>query len=186
MASEIIAIDGNSGLAGWVGQIVNRFAGQLPSNFGKMETVTVYSVKDMVEKTILAAGADKIKHLTILGHAASGTQCVGCGSIGNVKIKTGEDFLSVSLVDGKLYNRTEDYLAKLVPKFAFDGIVSLGGCQVAAPPDGDTLLRRVSEVLKVPVEGGVDNQRPLFPGYEGNVVRCNGNLCFTMPATPGY
>lgn len=189
MASSIVAIDGNAdtagGLTGLIAQLTNRFMGQLDKN---MTTVTVYSVKDMVEKVLIAAGADKISRLTIYGHGASGFQCVGCGTLGNALDKdlSSGDFLELSEMDGKLKNNAEQYLSQLVAKLSAKAIVSLGGCQVGAAPFGDKLLQRMSEVLGVPVEAGVENQRPMLPGYEGNVVRCSGNFCFTMPASWTY
>jgi Domain of unknown function (DUF4347) len=189
MASLIVAIDGNSdvggGHTGLIAQLTEHFMGQLDKN---MAVVTVYSVRDMVQKVSMAAGADKISRLTIYGHGSSGFQCVGCGTLG-VALKNdlrSEDFLEFSELDGKLKNNAEQYLSQLVHKLSADAVVSLGGCQVGAAPFGDKLLKRMSEVLGVPVEAGTDNQRPLLPGYEGNVVRCSGNLCLTMAASWTY
>jgi hypothetical protein len=183
---EIVAIDGNSGLAGSISQIINRFKGQLDRD---LVVVTVYSVKDMVEKVSMAAGGDKISRLFIEGHGASGFQCVGCGFIGNaLKNKTKPDYLEFSELEGKLKNGVEQYLSQLIPKFSiFSSVVSLGGCQVGSPPFGDKLLMQISTSLGgVPVEAGVDNQRPLLPGYEGNVLRCGENFCLPMQASWGY
>lgn len=176
MASYIWAIDGNGGAPSWVAWLKTA-AMSAPS--AALATVNVYSVSDMVTKILTAAGSDKISRLVLYGHAKSGVQAVGSGHVINFN-NNPVDFLAVSPVDGKLRNGAEQELTRLVPSLAPDARVSLGGCEVGLPPDGETLLKRMSVVLGVTVEAGLWNQRPLFPGYEGPLVRCTGNSCITM------
>ncbi len=175
MASYIWAIDGNSG--DLVSLIARLKTSVISAPLNMFASVTVYSITDMVNKVLAAAGSDMISRLVIYGHAASGAQCVGCGNVGNIAKNKKDEFLMVAIADGKLMNNAEQALSRLVPKLAHDARVSLGGCKVATPPDGETLLKRLSVVLGVTVEGGMWDQRPFFAGYEGPVIRCNGNIC---------
>ena len=182
---QIVAIDGNAGFSGWISQAVNRFKSGLDSEYS---VITVYSVQDMVDKTLMAAGADQIHRLIIDGHGASGFQCVGCGTPGNaLKNRSKADYLELSDLDEKLRNGVESSLTQLVPKLTKSTIVSLGGCQVGSSPFGEQLLKRISYVLGgIEVEAGFDNQRPLLPGYEGSVIRCSDALCLITPASWTY
>jgi len=95
----------------------------------------------------------------------------------NLGSKT-NDFLAVSQATGTLANGAELDLARLAPQLAPNARVSLGGCNVAAPPGGQALLIRISTALGgITVEGGMWKQTSFFPGYEGPVVRCTGNSC---------
>ena len=188
MASWIWAIDGNSDEDGGIRipGLIARIKTQGLSNFfpteffeDTMASVTVYSVTDMVNKVLMAAGSDKISRLIIYGHGASGVQSVGCGRVGDSASSKKDDFLKVAQIDGRLMNNVEPILSLLVPKLASDAIISLGGCKVGTQPDGEGLLKRMSIVLGVPVEAGFWNQTAILPGYEGPVVRCNGNSCLT-------
>jgi hypothetical protein len=176
MASFIWAIDANGGGTSWAAWIKTA---AISAPWETFETVWIYSVPDMVSKVIAAAGSDKISRLVLYGHAGSGYQAVGCGHLTDIK-RTTNDFLAVSPWDGKLRNNAEQDLSRLVPCLASDARVSMGGCQVAMPPDGEPFLMRMAAVLGVTVEGGFWNQRPLFPGYEGPVLRCDGNTCTTI------
>ncbi len=176
MATFIWAIDGNGGAPSWAAWIKTA---AMSAPLGALATVNVYSLPDMVTKILAAAGSDTISRLVLYGHAKSGVQAVGSGHVINFNNRP-VDSLSVSPVDGKLRNGAEQELARLVPSFAPDARVSLGGCEVGAPPDGEALLKRMSVVLGVTVEAGLWNQRPAFPGYEGPIVRCTGNSCITM------
>lgn len=176
MASYIWAIDGNGGATSSVAWLKTA---ALSAPWDALATVYVYSVADMVTKILGAAGSDKISRLVLYGHAKSGVQAVGSGHVINFNNKP-VDALGVSPVDGTLRNGAEQELARLVPSLAPDARISLGGCEVGAPPDGETLLKRLSVVLGVTVEAGLWNQRPAFPGYEGPVVRCTRNSCVTM------
>jgi len=176
MAAYIWAIDGNGGAASWVAWIKTA---AMSAPLGALATVSVYSVLDMVNKVLAAAGPDKISRLVLYGHAKSGVQAVGSGHIINFN-NMPVDALGISPVDGKLWNGAEQELARLVPILAPGSRVSLGGCLVGAPPNGEALLKRMSVVLGVTVEAGLWNQRPAFPGYEGPIVRCTGNSCITM------
>jgi hypothetical protein len=183
MASWIWAVDGNSDIGGGITGLIARLKTRGASRFfptewfsDNMASVTVYSVQDMVNKVLMAAGKDKISRLIIYGHGASGFQCVGCETVGNV-LKNNCDFLQVALIDGKLKNNAEQYLAQLVPQLATNTVVSLGGCRAGSAPDGETLLKRMSTVLGVKVEAGLSDQMPLFSGYEGHVVRCGPSAC---------
>lgn len=177
---QIVAIDGNAGLAGWISQAMNRFSGELNK---EIITITVYSVKDMVEKTLAAVGSDKIERLFIEGHGSSGFQCVGCGNAENaLNNREKADYLEFSELEGKLKNGVEAYLKRLIPKLDTFAMISLGGCQVGSAPFGEQLLREVSKALGgVTVEAGIANQRPLFFGYEGSVLSCSETFCLMMP-----
>jgi hypothetical protein len=188
MASWIWAIDGNSDEAGGSAGAIARFKTWGASNLSvpelfidTMASVTVYSVTDMVNKVIAAAGGDKISRLIIYGHGASGVQSVGCGNVGDAASSKKDDFLMVALIDGKLKNGVEPILANLIPHLATDALISLGGCEVGSRPDGEELLKRLSTVLGVPVQAGIFNQMPMFAGYEGPVVTCSGNSCVMRP-----
>ena len=188
MASWIWAIDGNSDMAGGFAGRIARFKTAGLSNYfpteifnDTMASVTVYSVTDMVNKVIAAAGGDKISRLIIYGHGASGVQSVGCGTIGKAATSKTDNLFMVSLIDGKLKNNVETPLAQLIPHLAPDALLSLGGCQVGSSPDGEGLLKRLSAVLGIACEAGMWNQMPMFPGYEGPVVSCKGSVCITQP-----
>ena len=183
MATWIWATDANAGPAGamtWLVTAPTSYASAWVAPytpFYSMATVQVTSVPDMVTKVLAAAGSDKIERLVLYGHAASGAQAVGCGEVINLRSKT-NDFLAVSQATGTLANGAELDLARLAPQLAPNARVSLGGCNVAAPPGGQALLIRISTALGgITVEGGMWKQTSFFPGYEGPVVRCTGNSC---------
>jgi hypothetical protein len=182
---QIVAIDGNAGFSGWISQVINRFRSELDGDY---RVVTVYSVQDMVDKVLIAAGGDQIFRLVIEGHGASGFQAVGCGTPGNaLKNRSKPDYLEFSDLDGKLRNGVENSLKQLIPKLSKSAVVSLGGCQVGAEPFGPQLLKRMSHALGgIDVEAGFDNQRPLLPGYEGSVIRCSDDWCLVTPASWTY
>ena len=78
MALFIWAIDANGGAASWAAWIKTA---AISAPWATFETVWVYSVPDMVNKVIAAAGNDKISRLVLYGHAGSGYQAVGCGHL---------------------------------------------------------------------------------------------------------
>jgi len=186
MAAWIWATDANAGPPGWLSRANGeRFyfwsyylAPVLP--YGEMASLAINSIPDMVNQVLAAAGTDKIERLIIYGHAESGMQAVGCGTNFDTT-RSDCDFLKLTPGTGILRNGAEAELARLKPQLAPDARVSLGGCEVAAPPDGESLLKRISTVLGgVTVEGGLWLQTSLWPGYEGPVVRCTANSCTTM------
>jgi len=186
MATWIWATDANAGPAGamtWLVTAPTSYASGWLAPYTpvySMASVQVTSVPDMVTKVLAAAGSDKIERLILYGHAFHGAQAVGCGPAINLKSTT-NDFLAVSASTGTLTNGAEHDLARLVPQLAPNARVSLGGCNIAAPPDGQALLIRISTALGgITVEGGTWTQTSLFPGYEGPVVRCTGNSCTTI------
>ena len=131
--------------------------------------IAVVSVNDMVNKVIGRAKANgtnsghgAIYRLNIYGHAAPGDQSIGSGT-GSAPGKT------ITAANVHKYKPT---LSKLKPYFTKDAIVTLHGCEVAEGASGIALLKGLSSILGVPVQGGVKNQRPLLPGMEGSVKRC--------------
>jgi hypothetical protein len=142
-----------------------------------IDDIVVFNVADMVKKVSDAATklGGKIENLFIAGHGCSGYQSIGAE-------RDYDDTGSVSLqyddTTGQLRGAAGSQLAKLAPLFSRSAIVTLGGCQVASDPDGPDLLRAVSQALGgIYVQGGKDTQRPLLPGMEGPILRCNPNAC---------
>ena len=186
MASWIWAIDANAGWAGWEKQkkaaylslSFNTLANVLPVY--TMATVLVTSVPNMVNQVIAASSGDKISRLILMGHGASGVQCVGCGEYVNLGSTT-PDFLAIDPSTGSLMNNVAPQLNGLVPYLAAGARVSLAGCDVAALPDGPALLEQISLALfGTTVEGGKWIQDAAIPGYFGPVLRCTNGFCSTI------
>jgi hypothetical protein len=111
------------------------------------------NVFEMVDVILGKAKGRPIRKLTITGHGSPGHQEIGRGG-------------SLHTVMG---GKEKDALGKLKGHFAPDAEVVLHGCQVAAGQAGEKLLTMLSQILGVPVRGGVAIQR-LPPGIEGNEV----------------
>lgn len=141
-------------------------------------TVSVTSVKDMVDKVLNAVGSDPLTNLNILGHGRPGSQSVGKG-MGSDPTKT--KYIALDNSTGSLIGTCEQELSRLIPKLSTDALISLHGCNTGKGQAGEDLLKRMSTVLGVSVEAGIITQRTM-PGYEGPVLRCQGNVCVTMPA----
>ena len=133
--------------------------------------IAVKSVRDMVDKVLARAkghgGAGSIYRLNIYGHAGPGNQSVGSGR-GSAPGKT---------ITATNVTKYRPILSRLKPYFAADGMVTLHGCEVAKGKIGTSLLKSLSGIFGVPVQGGVKNQRPLIPGMEGDVKRCTPVKC---------
>lgn len=137
--------------------------------------VTVTSVEDMVKKVEGKLGKSAIQNLFIGGHGAPGYQSVGAGTS---RDRTGSKSLQVDPGTGRLKGAADQLLRRLAGRFAKDALVTLGGCQVGKDKK---LLEAVSAAFSnVAVQAGSDNQRPLVPGMEGNVVRCKGTACSNL------
>src|SRR5262249_17963492 len=119
--------------------------------------------------------------LEIVGHASAGSQSVGAGQSSD---RTGAKVLEVQMGTGKLLGAAEAQLLRLRGNFAAEAILTLGGCEGAQGPQGKALLKRISTLLGVAVQGSEHEQNPL-PGMEGNVVRCRGNTCWVVQAGSG-
>ena len=167
----------------------------------------VYSVGDMVSQTLTWLSLDPgklIKTMTIIGHAGPGDQRIGAGNGGfdggfpsrsltltNIMLEVPDPGQSASPT---LWGTAADELPLLASSFAPDGLVILGGCQIARNNftynqsgfatggprtiDGQDLLRAVSAALggNVRVEGGQIDQDSRR-GIEGLCVRCNADSC---------
>lgn len=148
-------------------------AGQIYLGFSY---ISVGSVEEMVNKLIARAGSEQIESLFIVGHGGPGRQGVGCGR------GTGDDDGDKSLkydlgASGyhELLGGAKKHLRRLRSKFTDDAVVALGGCSVAQGDAGKKLLSLISFETNTFVEAGDQDQSPLLPGWEGNVVRCYQN-----------
>lgn len=159
----IYVVDGSEGL-------FSNPADWLDSLF-TVGDVTVSSVEDMVKKVEKRLGTSRIQNLFIGGHGSPGYQSVGAGSTWD---SSGAKSLQVDASTGKLKGVAHGLLRRLAPRFVKGALVTLGGCQVGRD---DKLLKAAAAALGVPVQAGKDNQRPLLPGMEGDVVRCDATAC---------
>lgn len=135
------------------------------------------SVDDMVTKILGRLASDQvIANLFIGGHGAPGYQSVGAGTGWDT---SGARSLQCDPTDTtRLRGTAHGDMRRISSRFTSDAIVTLGGCKVG---QDDTLLQAVSGVLGgIAVQAGKDNQRPLFPGMEGDVVRCTGTGCTNL------
>jgi hypothetical protein len=138
--------------------------------------ITVGSVEEMVVRLIAEAGSENIESLLILGHGYSGAQGIGCGR--DVRNDNGNKSLKYDLGESGYHELSGDakkHLRRLRGKFTNDAVISLGGCETAKGDEGKKLLSLVSFETNTYVEAGDENQRPLVPGWEGNVIRCYRN-----------
>jgi hypothetical protein len=135
--------------------------------------ILVVSVADMVDKVLDRAGKKKISNMFVGGHGSPGWQSVGAGSGDDT---TGTKSLQIDAATGGLMGTATRSLNRLIDHFDSEAIVTLGGCNVGASPDGPPMLKAVSVAIGgIPVQAGVDTQRPLVPGMEGKVIRCTPN-----------
>jgi hypothetical protein len=124
----------------------------------------------MVDKVLARIDTNKIANMFIAGHGAPGYQSVGSGANWET---TGTKSLQVDSSTGLLMGSAGKSLNRLIDKFTSDAIVTLGGGRVAGSPGGPPMLQAVSRAIGgIPVQGGVDTQRPLVPGMEGHIIRC--------------
>jgi hypothetical protein len=145
--------------------------------------IRVTSVSDMVTRAVGAAGGSLIRRLYILGHGASGDQSVGSGTNFD---PTGTYCLALRNDAFKLRGDAEDHLKRLKGRFASGAIVTLGGCYVARGDKGKALMIRVSTLLgNVDVDASESLQKP-WPGTEGIVVRCTGDVVRVVNAGHEY
>ena len=122
--------------------------------------VGIRSIEDMVSRVIKVASGRgaKIRRLRIIGHGNAHGQRIG------------KDFLSVHSLP-----KHAGALKRLIPYFAADAEVTLGGCQVG---QGVELLQQLSQVLGgVTVRAMTALQRPGVPGDEGGVQVCQLTMC---------
>lgn len=135
--------------------------------------IAVGSVEEMVNKLIAEAGSEQIESLLIIGHGYPGAQGVGCAR--KVSDNTGDKSLKFDLgEDGyrQLLGSAKKHLRRLRGKFTHNAVIALGGCKVAKDEEGRKLLSLISYETNTFVEAGDENQKPLVPGWEGNVIRC--------------
>ena len=171
--------------AAWIGRgLINRFSSEIDvaavdahdvtgwlSSSVRGRAVEVDNIPDMVDKVLgrLRPG-QRIRRLYIDAHGSPGALYVGSGS--------GPAAANQLLTSATLASHSAT-LGRWTGHFSSSGVVTIGGCQVAANADGVALLGRLSALWGVPVRAGSDYQRPLVPGLEGPVTRC------TPPATAG-
>lgn len=142
------------------------------------DEIAVTSVQDMVSQVLARAapyGVCSIFRLGVFGHASAGSQHLGTGG------KSWSDDKVITA--GNVSKRHGKTLARLKPYLRPDAIVTLHGCNVAAGKGGQILLQGLSKILGVPVQGGVEVQRPLLPGMEGEVIRCSRARCMKLGST---
>ncbi|NIN00874.1 MAG: DUF4347 domain-containing protein [candidate division Zixibacteria bacterium] len=104
---------------------------------GKYDAPRVNNIRDMVDTVLGKLGADGcIRSLTIHGHGNSGIIQVG-----------NED-----LTDANVNNRAiRDQLRRLRGRFCAGAVVTLNGCLVGSSRAGSNLLKRLADILGVPV-----------------------------------
>jgi hypothetical protein len=163
---NLYCIDASNDLTNWL------------DGFFTIGEIYVTSVGDMVNKIITAwqNSPDDIETLVIAGHGGPGFQSVGSGTAWDV---TGAKSLQLDPgTPGALLGPAQGQLLRLRGMFTPTAVVSLVGCEVAGGPQGLGLLSAVSSALNVFVQAAKITQRPLVPGWEGNVYRCYRNTCW--------
>jgi outer membrane protein OmpA-like peptidoglycan-associated protein len=140
--------------------------------------IPIFSVSDCVSKVLkrLEISGSKIENLVIGGHGASGFQSMGSGREWD---NTGAKSLQVDPANSnQLLGQAAKAMALLNGKFTSNGVVSLMGCRVARGGEGLQLLKVVSKTVGANVQASIARQRPLIPGWEGDVYRCRDNNCW--------
>lgn len=104
---------------------------------GKYDAPRVNGIRDMVDTVLNQLGADDcIRSLTIHGHGNSGLLEVG----------------NEVLTDANVNNRAiREQLRRLRGRFCDDAVVTLNGCLVGSTQAGSNLLKRLADILGVPV-----------------------------------
>lgn len=128
-------------------------------------------------------GLQSIRQMFIAGHGSAGEQSVGAGDASD---PTGAKVLK-GLPSGKLMGQAALCMPILLPYFAPNAVITLGGCEAASGPKGDFLLKAMSATLGgIAVQGGTSNQCS-FKGPSGSVKRCTNGVvknlgsCATWP-----
>lgn len=143
--------------------------------------IEVDSVHDMIREVLAHSKGKRIQSLTIADHGGPGYQSVGASQWD----ESGDFSLQVVAGSKSLLGSARVEIPRLVGKFTRDGVVNLCGCEVARGPGGLDLLKAVSRALGGTfVQAGRAIQRPLIPGWEGNVFRCTRDTCWV--ASYGY
>jgi hypothetical protein len=138
--------------------------------------IKVGSVEEMVNSLIAEADPGEIESLLVVGHGYEGAQGIGCG--GSVRNDSGDKSLKFDIGETGYYELTggaKKHLHRLRSRFEKDAVISLGGCKVAKGEEGRKLLSLISYETNTIVEASEDNQNPIMPGWEGNVLRCYHN-----------
>ncbi len=126
--------------------------------FGLSTVHLAAGTEDFVHQVRARASGAKIQTLTLQGHGAPGEQTIDGGHF-----------------ELSWHRPDRAQLAELAPLFAEGAIVTLSGCNVAAGPNGEALLRELSVLWNVTVRGGTAVQYPHLPGIEGASIACRPN-----------
>jgi hypothetical protein len=117
--------------------------------------VGIAGVADLVAKVqARCAGGDRVRELRVVGHGDEWGQYFGADWV-NEQTAT---------------HRHRADFACLRGLFGPGGFMTLGGCDVG---EAAALLRALSGIVGVPVQGFMAKQYPLFPGDEGRRRRCS-------------
>jgi hypothetical protein len=122
-------------------------------------------VPGMVDSVLANADGRPIRNLSIQSHGNPGHQFMS-GTYGR------DSFLSKELLTDK-DSQIPAAMGRLKQHLDPNGMVELGGCQVAKGEKGVEFVREMTRTLGVPVRAGVPYQRPLIPGLEGSTVTCS-------------
>jgi hypothetical protein len=76
------------------------------------------------------------------------------------------------LADDPANQQRIDALQRLGESMTPEGVIQLGGCNVAAGEEGEALVRRAAEVSNRTTQGAVQLQSPIIPGLDGTTVTC--------------
>src|SRR5512138_878527 len=116
--------------------------------------VSIKNVADLANQVVLVckSAPGSLGELTIVGHGNPFGQYIG------------SDWVNKD----NLENFRAD-LARLLPLFGRDGLVTMAGCRQGR--NGSFLLA-LSDMLDVPVRGFTADQRPGVPGNQGSETRC--------------
>jgi hypothetical protein len=166
------------------------------------DELTCSSVLDMVYQIQQTLGANSmIGRLRIFGHGSPGLVCVGQvprgTNLSSLNFTQLSKYIGVvrrdEIQEGGAIVRTsypifnEEHLLMLRPKFNRSGYVELHACQAAAGEYGEQLLRRLAEIWRVQVKGGIEDQF-IGGGIEGTSIVAfpHGNVQRHPPTPPPH
>lgn len=135
-------------------------------------------LRSAVDHTLVyARPGDVIGELLLLDHGVRG----GRGEFAGMSF--GRDFLTPQTLASEGHAAT---FLRLRPYVDAATIVTLAGCQVASNALGRRLLMDIAGLLRVPVQGFVEDQyaSPLRPGIEGTTLSCGASVCRPTRVSP--
>ena len=141
----------------------------------------------MVEKMVTHHKPAGVGRLLIEGHGHPASQSLNNGSM-ELRFNpiTGKDFIVLCDKQGKVVRDFEKELSLMSTRLTPNATVKLNGCNVANTELGERFIKRLSEVMRVEVEGTDDYTGPV---HTGKKIACKpedtNTSCITSPANPG-